>query len=185
MEMEFKNREDFRRWLQDNSQTGSGIWIAFSKAKNTSPSAAEALAEALCFGWIDGQIKPVNESRYLKYFAPRRPDSRWSEKNKKLVEELRASGLMTVHGEKAISVSRGKGTWDAPSEKPDFDQLLQDFSAVLGKFPEAGELFGRQCLSYKKQLAGFYFSAKQEETKRKRLEKIIAALESGTRGMLF
>jgi len=85
----FETRTDFRNWLADNCTTSSGSWLVFSKHANIKTlKASEALEEALCFGWIDGQMQSIDETKYLKYFSIRRKGSKWSDKNKKLVKEL-------------------------------------------------------------------------------------------------
>ena len=68
-------------------------------------TANDALEEVLCFGWIDGQMKSIDDTKYLKYFAQRRPKSPWSEKNKKIVDKLRKSKIMTELGEKAVEAA--------------------------------------------------------------------------------
>jgi uncharacterized protein YdeI (YjbR/CyaY-like superfamily) len=89
-ELFFAARELFREWLAQNWDTSGGIWLAFDKSKaRKSLSANEALEEALCYGWIDGQMQSIDETKYVKYFARRRSNSVWSEKNKKLVAALR------------------------------------------------------------------------------------------------
>jgi uncharacterized protein YdeI (YjbR/CyaY-like superfamily) len=82
-EKKFKNREEFRKWLTENALSDNGIWLVFDKQKkSTTLSAVEALEEALCFGWIDGQMESIDEKHYKKYFKQRRRDSNWSEKIK-------------------------------------------------------------------------------------------------------
>ena len=81
--MEFANREEFRNWLQAHSLSSTGIWILFGKSggpKTIRPG--EALEEALCFGWIDGQMQSIDDKTYRKYFSLRRKNSKWSPKNK-------------------------------------------------------------------------------------------------------
>ncbi|NLE07841.1 MAG: hypothetical protein GX631_01135, partial [Dehalococcoidales bacterium] len=97
--MLFTNRSEFREWLTKNARSDEGIWLIFSKKGNPATlTAGEALEEALCFGWIDGQMKSIDNTSYLKYFKQRRATSNWSEKNKKLVEKLESLGLMTDFG---------------------------------------------------------------------------------------
>ena len=92
--MQFTNRTEFRAWLEENCQTASGIWLLFGKAGGPETlTAGEALEEALCFGWIDGVMKKMDDTSYKKYFAPRRAGSKWSQKNKALVQELEAAGI--------------------------------------------------------------------------------------------
>ena len=91
--MEFANREEFREWLQENCLSGDGIWILFGKAGGPKTiKAGEALEEALCFGWIDGQMKSIDDKTYKKYFSMRRDKSKWSEKNKALTENSKNRG---------------------------------------------------------------------------------------------
>ena len=80
--MEFIDRDAWRAWLSKHSQTQEGVWLIFYKKKGTqSLKPAEALEEALCFGWIDGQMKRIDENTYQKYFSLRRAKSKWSDKN--------------------------------------------------------------------------------------------------------
>lgn len=101
--MKFANRSEFREWLSVHSLSSSGIWLLFGKAGGPKTiKADEALEEALCFGWIDGQMEKIDDKTYKKYFTLRRENSKWSEKNKALVKALDAQGLMTDLGRKKI-----------------------------------------------------------------------------------
>lgn len=103
-EKKFKNREEFRKWLIENALSDNGIWIIFDKQKKVSLlGAGEALEEALCFGWIDGQMESIDEKYYRKYFKQRRKNSNWSEKNKKLIEKLESQNIMTKYGREKIN----------------------------------------------------------------------------------
>ena len=85
----FTNREEFRRWLQEHCLSEEGVWLLFGKAGGPKTiKAGEALEEALCFGWIDGQMQSIDAGQYKKYFSMRRERSKWSEKNKSLVRSL-------------------------------------------------------------------------------------------------
>ena len=97
--LRFKTREAFREWLSENCRRREGVWLEFGKTKEVETlSANDALLEALCFGWIDGVMKKMDDTSYKKYFAPRRAGSKWSQKNKALVQELEACGAMTEYG---------------------------------------------------------------------------------------
>lgn len=99
--MEFANREEFRKWLYEHCLSNAGIWLLFGKAGGPKTiTAGEALEEALCFGWIDGQMQSIDDKTYKKYFSMRREKSKWSEKNKTLVKSLEERGLMTDFGRK-------------------------------------------------------------------------------------
>jgi hypothetical protein len=108
-ELQFQSRNLFREWLCKNYDTSGGIWIVFDKTKPSKTlSANDALEEALCFGWIDGRMKSIDDTKYMKYFARCRPNSPWSDKNKKLVAALCDKGLMTDAGEGAVKNQKGR-----------------------------------------------------------------------------
>lgn len=112
----FPTRAALRAWLADNCLSDEGIWILFQKKKSGVLTAAEALEEALCFGWIDGQMQCVDDDTYVKYFRQRAPGSAWSEKNKKLCAALEESGRMTNYGRAKILYAKEHGSWDAPAK---------------------------------------------------------------------
>ena len=87
--MEFADRKEFRQWLSDHYLSNAGVWLLFGKAGGPKTiKASEALEEALCFGWIDGQMQSIDDKTYKKYFSLRRKNSKWSDKNKALVKSL-------------------------------------------------------------------------------------------------
>ncbi len=105
--MKFADREAFRKWLSENCQSDAGIWLLFGKAGGPKTiKAGEALEEALCFGWIDGQMQSIDDKTYKKYFSMRREKSKWSEKNKALAQKLEEQGLMTEFGRKKIEEAK-------------------------------------------------------------------------------
>lgn len=102
-ELLFSTRDEFRTWLKENAETSEGVWLVFGKTKKVATlSANDALEEALCFGWIDGQMQSCGDTKYRKYFSKRRINSVWSEKNKKTAEALHNKGMMTELGERAM-----------------------------------------------------------------------------------
>lgn len=126
----FETRMDFRNWVADNCTTSSGSWLVFSKHANIKTlKASEALEEALCFGWIDGQMQRIDETKYLKYFSIRRKGSKWSDKNKKLLKELESKGLMTDFCRIKVEEAKKNGMWDALKPEPiseEQDKWLQN-----------------------------------------------------------
>jgi Uncharacterized protein conserved in bacteria len=175
----FQTRADFRAWLGENAKGSDGVWLEFSKSKALKTlSASEALEEALCFGWIDGQMQSMDENSYLKYFKQRADGSNWSEKNQKLVEQLEKQGLMTDCGREKIAYAKQHGTWGV-SNKPEplSPEMLQQFCEMLGPFEPACSNFMKMTPSVRKNYAGsYFFGAKTEEGKRKRFETIIERL---------
>lgn len=177
-QMVFRNRQELRQWLKDNALSDQGIWIVFNKQKNADTlKASEALEEALCFGLIDGQIKSIDDNTYMKYFKQRNKNSRWSEKNKKLVAELERKGLMTDFGRAKIEYAKQHGHWDQPELKALTDEQRQQFEAMLQPFAEAYANFMKMSPSARKTyMASYFFGAKTEAGKQKRFDTIVERL---------
>ena len=113
--IKFASREEFRNWLSENCLSKDGVWLLFGKSGGIKTiKASEALEEALCFGWIDGQMQRIDDKNYKKYFSMRRDNSKWSEKNKTLTKSLEERGLMTEYGRKKIEEAKNNGQWNAP-----------------------------------------------------------------------
>ena len=186
-ELEFQSRQQFRLWLTEHSQDRNGIWVIFRKDKTSNILRSnEALEEALCFGWIDGQIKPLDDVKYKKYFAPRGERSTWSEKNKKLAEELIKAGLFTENGLAAIERSKANGLWDKEKKKIDLESIKEILLERLKKDSLiAYENYKSSSESKQRQMAMFYNDAKSEEVRKKRENKIIEALVENKKGMLY
>jgi uncharacterized protein YdeI (YjbR/CyaY-like superfamily) len=180
----FKNRAAFRRWLERHHGRPAGLWLVFGKnnlLETLNPE--QALEEALCFGWIDGLIKSVDDTRYIKYFSPRRSKSNWSEKNKRTAESLIQSGRMTAPGMKAIEKAKQDGTWDRRPRPVTTPEEIEDFARLVAASPEAAANFNKMPQSVKKQFTGFYLEAKRESTRRQRLEKLMELLKQNKRPM--
>jgi uncharacterized protein YdeI (YjbR/CyaY-like superfamily) len=186
-ELEFQSREQFRLWLTEHSQDSKGIWIIFQKEKTSKAlKSSEALEEALCFGWIDGQIKPIDDLKYKKYFAPRGEKSTWSEKNRKLAEELIKIGIFTENGFAAIKRSKANGLWDKEKKDIDIESIIEVLAKRLKEDSvTAYEKYKSSSGSKQKQMALFYNDAKSEEVKKKRESKIVEALVGNKKGMLY
>jgi uncharacterized protein YdeI (YjbR/CyaY-like superfamily) len=183
-ELLFATRGDFRAWLIENSETSGGVWLLFGKTKEViSLTANDALEEALCFGWIDGKMKSIDGSMYRKYFTKRRPKSIWSEKNKKIVEELRKKGLMTESGENAVRNAIQNGMWDAPKEDPVTDEQIAAFAEKLRGASPAYENYMNMPRSVRVNYTRWYLSFKNDEARKKGLEKIIHRLDKNLRTM--
>jgi uncharacterized protein YdeI (YjbR/CyaY-like superfamily) len=184
MTSQFQSRNLFREWLDQNCNTSGGIWLVFDKTKSgKSLSANDALEEALCFGWIDGQMKSIDDTKYMKYFARRRPNSPWSDKNRKLVEALRDKGLMTDAGEDAIRNAVKNGQWDAVrSEQPTYEQIELLAEKLRGISP-AFENFCAMSPSVRKTYTRRYLSFKSEEARERDFERIVDRLNKNMKPM--
>src|SRR5262245_65975056 len=116
-----KSRTAWRAWLEKNHASSSGIWVVYAKKHTGIPSLTygDAVEEALCYGWIDSLVHPIDDSLYKQIFTPRKAASRWSALNKKRVEKLIAASLMTAADMKMIELAKTTGTWDAHAQTDD------------------------------------------------------------------
>jgi uncharacterized protein YdeI (YjbR/CyaY-like superfamily) len=183
-ELLFASRDDFRTWLRENAETTDGVWLVFGKTEAIAAlSANDALEEALCFGWIDGQVKSIDDTRYVKYFAHRRPNSPWSERNRKKVETLRARGLMTDPGERAVEAAKGNGMWDAPKREPIAENRVEAFAEKLAGISPAYENFNNMTPSVRLTYTRRYLSFKTEAARQRDFEKIVDRLNKNLKPM--
>lgn len=182
--MEFANREAFRAWLSENCRTSGGVWLLFGKAggpKTIKPG--EALEEALCFGWIDGQMRRIDEKSYKKYFSMRRENSKWSEKNKALVRMLEERGLMTDSGREKIEEAKKNGKWSAPKPAAITEEQVLQLSAALKEYEPAFTNFQAMSPSVKKTYARAYFDAKTDAGRKSRIAWIVDRLNQNLKPM--
>lgn len=182
--MEFANREEFRRWLSENCLTSAGVWLLFGKPGGPKTvKAGEALEEAICFGWIDGQMQSVDGKTYKKYFSMRREKSKWSEKNKKLVQSLEERGLMTDFGRRKIEQAKQNGQWDAPDLMTLGEEEIALVSALLEGYEPAYTNFQAMPLSVRKTYTRAYFDAKTEAGRERRLAWMVDRLGKNLKPM--
>ncbi len=183
-ELVFPTRVEFRAWLKENSETSDGVWLVFGKTKAfITLSSNDALEEALCFGWIDGQMKNVDDTKYQKYFAKRRVKSVWSEKNKKIIELLRKKGIMTELGENAVETAQKNGKWDTPKNESATDEQKESFVAKLSGFSPAFENFCNMSLSVQRIYMMRYLSFKTEEARERDFDRIVERLNMNLKPM--
>jgi uncharacterized protein YdeI (YjbR/CyaY-like superfamily) len=177
-ELLFPSRSDFHTWLRENAETSDGVWLVFGKTRTVSTlSPNDALEEALCFGWIDGQMQSIDNTKYRKYFAQRRAKSLWSEKNKKMVEMLREKKLMNELGEKAVETAKRNGIWDAKHESIT-DEQVEALAEKLAGFTPAYENFMKLPPSVRRTNTRRYLSFKSEEARQRDFLKIVDMLNN-------
>lgn len=182
--IEFANREEFRQWLCNHCQSNVGVWLVFSKASGPKTlKANEALEEALCFGWIDGQMQRIDDKTYKKYFSLRRENSKWSEKNKELANSLEKQGLMTDWGRKKVEEAKKNGQWDAPKSAAVTEEQLTFLSGLLKEYDPAYANFQAMSLSVKKTYARAYFDAKTDAGREKRILWMVERLNKNLKPM--
>lgn len=180
----FSTQDDFRKWLEKNHQTETELLVGFYKVNSQKPSMtwSQSVDQALCFGWIDGIRKSIDEQSYCIRFTPRRKTSIWSEVNIKKVEELTRKNLMTPEGLKAFSYRKEdkSGVYSYENELTDFKATFEN---EFKKNKLALDFFEAQAPSYKRAVKHWVMAAKQEKTRLTRLEKLIR--ESGERRRIY
>jgi uncharacterized protein YdeI (YjbR/CyaY-like superfamily) len=164
-----RDRSEWRRWLEENFARREEIWLVFYKKDSGKQTVTydHAVEEALCFGWVDGMKKKVNEECYSFRFTPRKAKSAWSKSNIQRAERLIAEGRMTPAGLKAYNAGHRREVAPMPTGLPRvFEDKFRKQRAAWAnyqKFPPG----------YRRMTAGWVASAKKEETRTKRLEKLI------------
>jgi uncharacterized protein YdeI (YjbR/CyaY-like superfamily) len=175
-----KDRKEWRKWLMKNHEASTGVWLVYDKTASvkTRLQWAEAVEEALCFGWIDSTINRIDEHSYMQLFTPRKPKSGWSKINKEKVEKLIAEGLMTPAGMEKIEAAKQHGTW---SKLDDVESLTAppQLEKAFAANKKAKKFFDSLSPSNRKYILYHINNAKRDETKQKRIDEIIAAANEG------
>lgn len=174
------SRAEWREWLAAHHDRADGVWLVSFKKGSGKPGVpyAEAVEEALCFGWIDSRPNALDAERYKQLFTPRRRGSPWSKLNKERVERLMAAGLMAPAGLARIEEAKRDGTWTVYDG---IEQLAMpaDLAAALADNPAANATFAAFSPSQSKQLLWHIESAKRPETRAKRIAEVVAAAAEG------
>lgn len=179
----FKNRDAWRAWLTENHATAESLWLVFHK-KHTGKGGLtydEAVEEALCFGWIDGILKRIDDEKHMNRFCPRRKNSVWSERNKERVRRMIEAGRMTEAGLAKIREAKENGQWDKAAEREDVNAVPAELTAALARNERARVNFEKLAPSCRRQFIYWVGSAKREETRRKRVVEAIAMLRENKR----
>ena len=178
----FKTQADFRKWLVRNHDKVSELWLGFHKKASGLPSVTykQALDEALCFGWIDGVRKSLNETSYMQRFTPRQTRSTWSRINIKRVEELKKLGLMSPSGLKAFAARDPKRT-DLYSFENAPRTLSAGYERKFRQNKQAWQFFESLPPYFKKLMVFWITSARRDETRLKRLQTLIDSSAKGER----
>jgi len=179
--LSFRAAAEFRKWLAVNHRQSDGIWLRIFKKGSGEPTVtyAEALDEALCFGWIDGQKQLHDRVSWRQRFSPRRPKSKWSKINTQHAERLIEAGRMQEAGMSAIEAAKKDGRWTAAYDSPSKATIPEDFLAELRRNKKAKTFFdslnkaNRYAIAYRLQ------TAKKPETRQRHREMILAMLARG------
>jgi uncharacterized protein YdeI (YjbR/CyaY-like superfamily) len=180
--LEVADRAAWRRWLTRHHARGRGVWLTVHKRGSTSGSLSyeEAVSEALCFGWIDSTANSLDDERYLQWMAPRKPRSAWSGVNKRRVETLVADGLMTDAGFAVIETAKADGAWNA-LDRSDALEVPDDLVEAFDRHDGSRAEWDGFPPGVRKQILGWIYAAKRDETRARRVEETASLAARGER----
>jgi uncharacterized protein YdeI (YjbR/CyaY-like superfamily) len=178
----FETPVAFRRWLAKYHATVDELWVGFYRKASGKPSITwpESVDEALCYGWIDGVRKSIDDESYVIRFTPRRPGSIWSARNVGRIESLIAEGRMAEPGMEAWR-RRDEAKTGMYSFERDNATLEEEHMRAFRRNRKAWKFFQSQPPGYRRLCAWWIISARREETRNRRLAKLIAHSEAGER----
>ncbi|MBN9327081.1 MAG: hypothetical protein BGO38_03725 [Cellulomonas sp. 73-145] len=181
-ELVVADQQAWHAWLAEHADDGRGVWLVLAKKGTTEPTSLtydQALDEALCQGWIDGQLKRRDAATYLQRFTPRLARSPWSRRNTTLVARLLEQGRMQSRGLAEVDRARADGRWDAAYAGPAASEVPPDLAAALAADPDAARTFAG--LSSQNRFAILYRlgTAKRAETRERRIGEFVAMLARG------
>ncbi len=169
-----KSRKAWRDWLAKNHASTAGVWLVYAKKHSgiASLTYGDAVEEALCFGWIDSKINPIDHDFYKQVFTPRKLTSAWSALNKSRVERMLAAGLMTAAGLAIVKAAKDSGTWNATTH---VEELIipPDLKKALKANPDASRYWVSYSPSRRKGVLYRLAGARRPETRARYLQEII------------
>jgi uncharacterized protein YdeI (YjbR/CyaY-like superfamily) len=172
----------WRAWLGENHDRPDGVWLVLAKKGTSRPTSLrydEALDEALCFGWIDGQVRGGGEGVYRQRWTPRRARSPWSSRNVEHVQRLVEQGRMQAPGLAEVERAKSDGRWDAAYAGPAGMEVPPDLAAALAAEPRAQAMFDVLTSQNRYSVLLRLSQAKKPETRARRLEQFVAMLARG------
>lgn len=177
----FANADEWAAWLEQHHDEPVGVWLKFAKKGSgiTSLNYADALDEALCYGWIDGQSKSIDEVYYLQKFTPRRAKSIWSKRNVDKIAELTKQGRMKPAGVAAVEAAKQDGRWEQAYDGPSKMTIPPDFQAMLEANPKAKAHYESLNKTNTYAILWRIQTAKKPETRQARMEALLAMLLEG------
>ena len=171
----FESQNEFRTWLEEHHDTAEELWVGYYKAaaERAGISYDESVEEALCFGWVDGLVKAIDDETYTRRFTPRSPDSKWSKANKERVGAMIQAGKMTPAGMELVEVAKETGEWAAAYRLGDDHEVPAELEAALRADETAWENFQNFSNTDQYAFIAVVEEAKAEETRQKRIERTV------------
>jgi uncharacterized protein YdeI (YjbR/CyaY-like superfamily) len=176
--LSFPSAAEWRRWLESEHATSAGIWLKIARKGGAEAgiSYPEALLEALCFGWIDGQKRGLDTNHWLQRFSPRKPGSRWSKINTAHAEALIAAGRMHPAGQREVDAARADGRWDAAYAGQRTIQVPDDLAQALAANREAAAFFATVSSQNRYAILHRIGAVKRAETRARKIARYVAML---------
>lgn len=173
---------EWTRWLEEHHAQSSGVWLTLAKKGSSKPTRLrydDALAEALCYGWIDGRLSKGDDGSFRRTFTPRRPGSAWSKRNAATATVLIEEGRMRRSGLTAVSRAKADGTWEAAYDGQASIEVPPDLAAALARDLPAKAMFDRLSGSDRYTILYRLTTAKRLDTRRRRIEQFVGMLARG------
>jgi uncharacterized protein YdeI (YjbR/CyaY-like superfamily) len=176
------SRAEWRQWLAEHHASAAGVWLVYCKKASGRPSVAyaEAVEEALCFGWIDSHPRKLDVERSQQLYTPRRPRSGWSKVNKERLERLEATGQLMPAGLAAIARAKQNGAWES-LDAAEAGEVPEDLAAALAADEAAARHFAGFAPSARKAILTWVLGAKQPETRARRVAETVRLAALGKR----
>lgn len=179
-DFEPKNRADWRRWLRANHAKAAGVWLVFIKGPARQLTYADSVEEALCYGWIDSTMRPIDEHRYRQMFTPRKKKSTWSALNKRRIDALVASGRMAAPGLAKIEAAKQDGSWTS-LDAVEALTVPSDLARALAANRKARAFFDASAPSSRKGALHWISNVKSLELRAKRIAHVVSQAAKGLR----
>jgi uncharacterized protein YdeI (YjbR/CyaY-like superfamily) len=179
--LDVRTRAQWHAWLAKHHGSAAEIWLVFHK-RHTGEASIDyeaAVEEALCFGWIDSLVRRLDDERFARKFTPRRPDSRWSDVNRRRYAALEQRGLLMQAGR--ANPPTGKRAYTLPQRRALDASIPRYIERALKADPKAWQFFERLAPSYRRAYIGWVDAAKREETRERRLREAVERLAKGER----
>jgi uncharacterized protein YdeI (YjbR/CyaY-like superfamily) len=173
---------EWRTWLSSHQSTSQGVWLVLAKKGTTDPTSLsydEALDEAICFGWIDGQLGRRDGATFRRRFTPRNARSPWSKRNVAIAERLSVSGRMHRSGEHEVRQAKSDGRWDSAYAGQATVEVPEDLADALAANPRARAMFRKLTSANRYAILYRIGSAKKIETRARRIEQFVEMLARG------
>jgi uncharacterized protein YdeI (YjbR/CyaY-like superfamily) len=179
--LEFLDRAGWERWLDANHESSDGVWLKLAKkgSGSTTVTYAQALEDAICYGWIDGQKGPSDASFWLQRFGPRGRRSKWSQVNCRKATDLIEQGRMKPAGVAQVQAAKQDGRWEAAYAPQSTVTVPDDFQHALDANPRANEFFAALKSSERYSFLYRIYDAKRPDTRARRIREYVAMLAEG------